>query len=141
MRLPDLRVSDLMSTAVISVKASDTLDHARTTMEVADIRHLPVVDDKFHVVGVLSNRDLLRAASRRGAAKLRVGTLMTREVVTVHPRTGAAEAAARMLERKIGSLPVVGEDEILVGVVTETDFLRLAERALRAGPEERLAWR
>jgi CBS domain-containing protein len=93
---------------------------------------------ELRVSDLMSNRDLLRAAGKRGGSKVRVGTLMTHEVVTVFPSTLAAEAAAKMLQYKIGSLPVVGEDEVLVGVVTETDFLRFAQRALRRSPVEAL---
>ena len=141
MKPNDLRVSDLMATAVLSVKGSDAIEVAEETMHAAGIRHLPVVDDRFHVVGILSNRDLLPMAGKRGAAKRRVGEIMTHQVVTVRPSTPAAEAAAKMLQFKIGSLPVVGEDEVLVGVITETDFLRLAHRALRHGTEPRHDWR
>jgi CBS domain-containing protein len=120
-----IRVEDLMSTAVIAVKASDALDLARDQMEVAGIRHLPVVDEHQQVVGILSNRDLLRAGP-----KGRVGEHMTTQVVTVLGSARAADAAARMQELKIGSLPVVGEDQRLVGIITETDFLGVAWRAL-----------
>jgi CBS domain-containing protein len=121
----DILVEDLMTTAVIAVHARDSLETARTQMEMAGIRHLPVIDDSQQVIGVLSNRDLLRAGQGR------VGEHMTVDVVTVSPATSAADAATRMQELKIGSLPVVGEDSRLIGMVTETDFLGVAARALR----------
>jgi CBS domain-containing protein len=120
----EILVEDLMTTAVIAVRASDSLELARDQMEVAGIRHLPVIDDAQQVVGILSNRDLLRA--RKG----RVGDHMTVDVVTVLPSLKAAEAASRMRDLKIGSLPVVNEDQRLIGVVTETDFLSVAANAL-----------
>jgi len=118
-------VEDLMTTAVIAVHARDSLETARTQMELAGIRHLPVVDDAQQVIGILSNRDLLRAE------KGRVGEHMTVDVITVLPSMRAADAATRMQELKIGSLPVVGDDARLIGILTETDFLGVAERALR----------
>ena len=57
--------------------------------------------------------------------------MMTRAVRTVRATTPAHEAATLMIEQKIGCLPVVGEDEQLVGIITETDFLEVAARALR----------
>lgn len=124
-----LRVEDLMTTAVIAVKARDSMARAMENLRLADVRHLPVVDDKEHVIGVLSNRDLFRSPPPPGQT-LRVADVMTRMVVTVTPDTPAHEAAELMLERKIGSLPVINDEEKLVGVITETDFLQVAYQAL-----------
>jgi CBS domain-containing protein len=132
MRYQNLRVGDLMTTAVLSVKDGDLLTTADVTMKMADVRHLPVIDRRGHVVGVLSNRDVL-GASRRRKAPRRVGEVMSRTVMTVRAETRAAEAAALMLQYKIGSLPVVGDEEELIGVITETDLLRVAHEAL-GGP-------
>jgi CBS domain-containing protein len=125
----EILVEDLMTTAVIAIRAGDSLDLARDQMEVAGIRHLPVIDDRQQVIGILSNRDLLRAS--RGRAHGRVADHMTTDVVTVPASLSAAEAASRMQELKIGSLPVVSDDQRLIGMVTETDFLAVAARALR----------
>ena len=141
MRLQDLRVTDLMSTAVLSVKENDTLPAADDTMKMADVRHLPVVDSHAHVVGVLSNRDVLAALGARTRKPKRVAEVMTRRVLTIHPNTPAGQAAAIMLQYKIGSLPVVDDEQQLVGVITETDLLRVAHLALEHGPEWQHAWR
>ena len=124
-------VEDFMSTAVLSMKETDTLSAAQIEMQMAEIRHLPVVDSKGHVVGVLSDRDILRNLTKIDGKPAPVTQIMSRRVQTVKASLGAAEAAALMIERKIGCLPVVGEDEQLVGIITETDFLRIAEQALR----------
>ncbi|MCC6552786.1 MAG: CBS domain-containing protein [Polyangiaceae bacterium] len=125
-------VEDFMSSAVISLKETDTLRNAEFEMNVAEIRHIPVVDKGNHVVGVVSQRDVLRAVGKAvPGAPLPVAEVMSRNVETVRPTTPAHEAAAIMMERKIGCLPVVGEDEQLVGIITETDFLHVAEQALR----------
>jgi CBS domain-containing protein len=125
------KVEDFMSSAVISMKETDTLRAAEFEMNVAEIRHIPVVDKRNHVVGVVSQRDVLRTMGRSAGAPVPVAEIMTRNVETVRPGTPAHEAAARMIERKIGCLPVVGEDEQLIGIITETDFLFIAEQALR----------
>lgn len=124
-------VEDFMSTAVISMKETDALSGAQIEMQMAEIRHLPVVDTKGHVVGVLSDRDILRNLTKIDGKPTPVASIMSRHVRTVKPSTLAAEAAMLMLERKIDCLPVVGDDEQLVGIITETDFLRIAEQALR----------
>src|SRR5262245_55961317 len=126
-----LLVEDLMSTAVISLKESDRLGRAQLEMHIAEIRHLPVVDGRNHVVGILSNRDLIRAIGKSDRMAVPVAEIMTRTVQTVRPTTPAHEAADMLIQSKIGCLPVVGEDLALVGIITETDFLTAARDALR----------
>jgi len=126
-----LCVEDLMSTAVVAVKATTTIARAELEMRVAGFRHLPVVDDHENLIGVLSNRDLLRARQGRKRASTPVARVMTVAPRSVRPDTPAAEAVETMLAHKIGSLPVVGDDGRLVGMVTETDFLVVAQQALR----------
>jgi CBS domain-containing protein len=125
-----MRVEDLMTTAVVMLHANDTVGRVKAEMSFAQIRHIPVVDEKHRVVGIISDRDLHRAAGKSQGPR-RVGEIMTRPARTVHPTTPAHQAAALMLELKIGSLPVVNEREELVGVITETDFLSVAHQALR----------
>jgi CBS domain-containing protein len=115
---------------VITMKPDDTLDAADAEMKLAGIRHIPVVDDRNHLVGILSDRDILRELHRRGSKKLSVREIMTKRVHTIREGAPAYEAARIMLEFKISAVPVLGRDQQLVGVVTETDFLRVAHDAL-----------
>ena len=126
-----ISVEELMSTGVLTVRDTQTLGEADTLMRTAGIRHLPVSDARNHMVGLISNRDV-SAAGPRGKGK-RVGAVMTREVKTVRPHEPAYRAAELMLEQKFGSLPVIAEDESIVGIITETDFLQVAWQALRQG--------
>jgi len=132
MKARDLTVSDLMTTQLITVNASESIKEARADMELGVVRHLPVIDDRGRLVGVVSDRDLLTA--KRGQ---RIADIMTRDVVTTRPDAPAAEAASIMLDAKIGSVLVVNEDQVLVGMVTQTDYLALARRALLGLPLER----
>jgi CBS domain-containing protein len=124
-------VEDFMSTAVITMKESDTLSAAQIEMRMADIRHLPVVDAKGHVVGVLSDRDILRNLTKIDGKPTPVAQIMSHTVRTVPPSLPAAEAATLLLEHRFGCLPVVGDDQQVVGIITDTDFLKIAEQALR----------
>jgi CBS domain-containing protein len=125
-----LRIEELMTTGVLALKDTDTISRANGLMETASIRHLPVVDERFHVVGMLSNRDLLAALAAPKGRYRRIGEVMTRDVKSVRPETPAYRGAELMLEHKIGALPVVGEDDVMIGIVTETDYLGVAHRAL-----------
>ena len=125
-----LTVEDLMTTAVISVRARDPITVADDNMRLAEVRHLPVVDERRHVVGIVSNRDLLRVSMNPRRATLHVADVMTHPALTVRPQTPAADAASLLLTHRIGSLPVVADDGELIGVITATDFLEVAHRAL-----------
>ena len=134
----ELTVSELMTTALITRAEDESIGRAELDMELADVRHIPVVDGRGNLVGILSNRDVFRALGRElGTSRehaVRVGDIVTRDVVTVTRYTRAHEAAELMLDHKIGAIPVLGDEGELIGLVTETDFLRVALRALRAEP-------
>jgi CBS domain-containing membrane protein len=134
-----MHVRDFMQRDVVTLNASDTLDLADDIMRLARIRHLPVVEGD-RVVGVLSQRDLFRAAlssllqlgraaEREFLAKVPVRAAMTPSAFTIGPEASMRSAVRLMLERKIGCLPVV-EDGELVGLVSETDCLRHLEHVL-----------
>jgi CBS domain-containing protein len=124
-----------MSTALITIKASESLKEAHAEMELGVIRHLPVVDDRGHLVGVVSDRDI--QSSLHGRKPRHVAEVMTREVISTKVDTPAHTAASLMLDYKIGSLPVIDNAGALVGIITQTDFLDLSRRALLGLPLER----
>ncbi len=128
--MKDISVSDLMSTALMTVGPRDTVERADLDMKLAGIRHFPVVDERNHLIGVVSDRDLLRAFGSREIERVVVKDIMSKKVQTVSEDTSAVDAVEAMLEHKIGCLPVVGDDGHLVGLVTETDFMLVAFRAL-----------
>ena len=118
-------VGELMSTALICVRDSDSIGVAEMQMKLGAIRHVPVVDAKQNLVGILSAGDVLLALAR-GKKSVRVGETMTRKPVTVTPDTPVHEAIELLLEHRFGSLPVLGTDGHLMGIVTDTDFLAAA---------------
>jgi len=135
-----LRVRDLMSTDLITLSAEETLDLAEEVMQLARIRHLPVTSGG-RLVGLVTHRDLLKASvsALAGLSEteqdellrgIRVSEIMNREVETIGPNAQLSDAALALLEHKWGCLPVVEDDEHLVGILTEADFLRLMVRIL-----------
>jgi CBS domain-containing protein len=133
MKRYELRVSDLMSTAVITIGVGEPVSGAHAEMEVGVIHHLPVVDGKKRLIGVLSDRDVLRA----GKSHHKVSDIMTRDPITVRPDAMAHTAASAMIENGVNSVLVTEDDGTLVGVVTSTDFIELGRRALLGLPLER----
>jgi CBS domain-containing membrane protein len=122
------KVGDLMSTALIVVRDSDTIGVADAQMKLGAVRHVPVVDSKQNLVGILSAGDALLALAR-GKKTVKVGETMTRNPVTVTVDTPVFEAIELLLEHRFGSLPVLGTDGHLMGIVTDTDFLVAAREA------------
>lgn len=136
-----MKVADLMSTDLVTLTEDETLAHAQRCMARGRIRHLPVVRDG-RLTGLVTHRDLLAASfsifaeverneQRRIFDTVRVDEAMHRDVVTVGPDLGVAQAAGILLENKYGCLPVVDGDGVLLGIVTEADFLRLTVRLLK----------
>lgn len=124
-----------MSDTLVVLDESETLTDLAENMERFSLRHLPVVAGD-RLVGLITHRDILRAAllsgqRREGDGPLTVREIMSRDVVTVPPSQPLTLAADLILERKTGCLLVVDEAGALLGIVTENDFLRLA-RALLA---------
>ncbi|MFL6196348.1 MAG: CBS domain-containing protein [Thermoanaerobaculia bacterium] len=128
-----LRVRDLMTQGVFAVNASDDMATVSDLMDERNIRHAPVVDDGS-LVGLISHRDMLRYAlkeqvgappemERAAQLALRAGEVMTRDVATAWPDQDIREAARLMMENKFGCLPVI-EGSRLVGILTESDFVR-----------------
>lgn len=129
-----------MTTQLVTLQVDETLSIAEQVMALARIRHLPVVDAEGRLVGLVSHRDLLSAATstaspvspevaRAFKRTIEAGKIMSRDVLTADPDTLVVDAAKRMRAHKIGCLPVL-EDGLLVGLVTEADFLDLLIRAL-----------
>lgn len=104
------------------------------------ISGLPVIDDDDKVLGVVSGTDLVRAQAVRarrhrpgGAAT--AGALMTSPAITVHPEQSVSDAARVMERHGIERLPVVDEEDRLIGIATRRDLLRVFLRtdgAIRA---------
>lgn len=130
-----------MTRAPVTIHPWASCHEAIVRMQRARVRHLPVVDAQDRLVGMITDRDLrhhlfssevyleLRASSV--AALLRrvpVSAIMSAPAVAVRPEDDLREATIRMMDRKLGSLPVV-EGERLVGILTETDLLRHICRA------------
>lgn len=141
--MPPVLVKHLMTAPVVTFFAEQTLPLADEVMRLKHFRHLPVIDDAGRLVGLVSHRDLLAAeiSTRSGLNRgqrlarqedVRVREIMTRDVWTVRPDVRASVAAATLLDHKYGCLPVVDEEERLVGILTERDFLRFAGKVLVA---------
>ncbi len=127
-------VGEIMTTEVTTLECNDSLQVAKDIMTLGRVRHFPVIEDD-KVVGVVSQRDLYKAslgsvmkygekAQRAFLEGIAIKEVMSEPVITMAPHASVQEAARIMMEKKIGCLPVL-EGPKLVGIVTETDMLKL----------------
>lgn len=112
-----------MSPDPVVVHPDEHLDQAVAVMRDEGVHHLPVVGPGHVLIGLISQRDLLGVAS---PSAHRVGEIMRKDVKTVAPDTHAHEAAYLLLRYKIGCVPVTESDGRLVGILTDSDFVRAA---------------
>ena len=139
-----MRVYEVMSKDVETVKPAVQASEAKTRMRQKKIHHL-VVTQGTHLQGVISERDLGGPKLPKGLGTWTVGDLMTSPVVTVTTRTPIRRAAALMKGRSIGSLVVTSSNGKVAGIVTVADLLTLlartaehaSNRTLRKAREER----
>jgi acetoin utilization protein AcuB len=124
-----------MSTQPVTIPADVTITKALQIMRQNQVRRLPVLDEEGHLVGIVSEKDLLYASPSPATSlsihemhyllsRLRVTELMTTDPVTISPDTPLEEAARIMADDKIGGLPVM-EGGKLVGIITETDIFKV----------------
>ncbi len=120
---------------LISCRPEDTVQAAATIMSSNRIGAMPVRDINGDLVGVISERDLVRGFSDHpsGVLQFSVADLMTREVITCAPETEMSETMATMARHGFRHLPVVEAGE-LVGMISVRDSLAelLKERELEA---------
>lgn len=115
---------------VFSIAESATLKEAADLLDSRRVGAMVILNEAGGVIGVISERDIVRNVARIGAAALKcsVGEVMTRNVVTARPRESLETAMDRMTDRRIRHLPVV-EGGRLLGVVSIGDLVkwRIAE--------------
>jgi CBS domain-containing protein len=111
-------VEDLMTKDVLTVEPSDTIGEAAEKMHDANVGAVVVVEDMVRIVGIVTERDLLRAVAQRArAAEARVRQWMTADPLTIGPETSIEEAAKIMFDHNFRHLPVVKDGRPL-GIIS-----------------------
>jgi CBS domain-containing membrane protein len=135
------KIKDIMTTEVFTLRATQTLALARFLMKLKHVRHIPIVADDSHFIGLLTHRDLLAHTISLVADPgqneqeeldeyIHLGQIMKTNILTVDPEMNLRDAIPILLENKYGCLPVISSDK-LVGIVTEADFLKLTLALLK----------
>ena len=127
-----IRVADWMSEGVLAVETFDSIAIARQLMAKHRVNQLPVLEQD-NLIGIVTDRDIRDAYPtsmliNRGAEidqfaeKITVEEVMTRDIFVVRPETPLVKAASLLRKHRIGSLPVVTNQQ-LVGIITRSDIL------------------
>jgi acetoin utilization protein AcuB len=122
-------VVERMRTDPVTITSEATVHQALAVIEEHGLRHLPIVDARDSLVGIVSEKDLLRAKRDES-----IEAVMTQNVVTVTEYTALEKAARIMADHKISSLPVMRNGK-LVGIITETDLFWIFLELLGAREE------
>lgn len=120
---PPILAGDFMSTNVVSVSPSETMEDARKLLETTGHTGLAVVtsEESEELVGVISRQDVA-LAERRGILQTRVKGWVAREVIYVSPCTPLHVVEEKLVDNNIGRLPVVDNGHV-VGIITRSDVL------------------
>lgn len=122
-------IEDIMTRKAITVSPEDTVMDTLKLARINRIRHIPIVEGRI-LKGIVSDRDLrdvspsiLASQDADVLANTPVKDIMTTDIITVSPSDPVEEAGRLLFKHRIGCLPVVKEDNQLVGIVTDGDVL------------------
>jgi len=133
-RAPAVQAHQIMTSPVVTLPADIMLLDAWNIFRIRRFRHMPVVDPDGRLVGILSDRALLRYAAVTGnvppyakdspQARASIADLMKKEVITASPDTEIRDIARAMFEKRIGAMPIMDYRDRLTGIITGSDILK-----------------
>jgi CBS domain-containing protein len=132
-----MKIEQLMTRQVKVCSEADTLNRAAQLMWEFDCGCVPVIsaDGDGRLVGVVTDRDVAMAAYTQGKQlwAIPVGTSMSHKVIACHANDGVSQAEALMRDNRVRRLPVVDQNEHLVGMLSLNDLAREAQREAATG--------
>lgn len=128
-------VKNWMSKEPITVDLNDSMQHAAKLLKENNIRGLPVTKNG-KLVGIVTDRDLKRASASDANTldihellflieKIKIKEVMTKDPITIPSDYTIEEAAEVLLDNKFSRAPVLDNDGVLVGIITQTDIFRV----------------
>ena len=145
--LNKVKLKEIMVENVITLEVNEPFSLVEEKFRQFGIRHLPIVDDKKKLVGIITQRDLYRTVSPRKDEEGNMiydkdvldnyilKHIMTKNPFTLTAENSVAEALLAMVDKKYGVVPIVDKNNFLCGIVTQIDILRLGARIIREGPK------
>ena len=122
------KVGDVMTGRPRAVTPETPLTEVAQMMDTEDVGSIPVVDND-RLVGIVTDRDIVVRAIAKGKDPkgMPASAVSTRELVTVRPEDDLSDALELMVRHQVRRLAVMGEDERLVGMVSQADVAREAK--------------
>jgi len=114
------KAKDIMTHSLKTMNEFNTIKSAKSLMERNNIHHLPIMNDKDVFVGIISDRDLLKSKND----ELKLIDIMQTEVIACFESTPIQTLASVMLHENIHCTPVLDEENLLIGIVTQADILK-----------------
>lgn len=126
-------VADVMTRKTVTLSPHHGFSEAVSLMADRHFRHIVVVDPGGQIVGVISDRDILRTLARTNNWQTKdVSQIMTRDPVTVKRETPLSVAVAKIVAKRINCLPVLDDEEKVCGILTSTDLLKAYQKLLES---------
>ncbi|MCS7140343.1 MAG: CBS domain-containing protein [Candidatus Nezhaarchaeota archaeon] len=125
--MPDVKVSDVMSTDPVTVSAEDSAVKAAILMDKHGVGCVIVVDGQRRPIGIVTERDLVSRVMARGLKgdEVTCREVMSSPLITIDPQAPLVSAMSKMARHKVRRLIVLDRGR-LVGIVTERDILKVA---------------
>ena len=121
-------VRNIMSTDLITANENDLAQLVLKVMEWRDIRHLPVEDNRGNLKGIITKKRLLRYLEDSETGELAIAAdVMDKDPITIGPDEDVKFAILLMIDKKISSLPVVDNGE-LIGILTDNDTAQIWQK-------------
>lgn len=125
-----LYASQIMTSSVKALKPFNTLEDAWNLIDENIFRHVPILSEEEKLVGIVSDRGLIHMVASlgenfaAGKKKVFVSDIMVRNVLTARPHTDISYISQIFVSERIGAMPIMGENDKLLGILTRTDILR-----------------
>jgi len=138
-------VSRSMTSKVITITEDANIFDAQEAMAKNRIRHLPVIDTKNTLIGIVTDRDIRsvlpyslfkepdQADEREKVASIKVREIMTKDPMVISPFDTIQDALLLIQEKRVGAFPVVDENRKLKGIISVRDLLRTFTNVLGIG--------
>lgn len=118
------KVKSIMIADPITIKANDSLEDAKEILKKYRIEHLPVIDNERKLVGIISYYDIWELDKPfEEYVKIKVGDVMTTHVVKLRADDKVGSVAELFLENLFEAIPIVDDENVLVGIVTVIDMI------------------
>ncbi len=132
-------ISTIMTTDVVTVRPGDTLSVVKEILFTRHLHHIPVVQGK-KLIGIITSFDLVKLGkAAEEYDNIKVEEIMTKRVATMAPNEKIGAAAQVFLENLFHGLPIVDDDNNLVGIITTHDILKYEFN--KEYPNHKLYWR